>query len=103
MSDATTGLPDIAWRRADGELLSTADWQDHRQRALGVLVGQPGRSTQPVLLLVNAQHEDVDFALPPGTWQVLLDSTDDHVAERTLALGRRLLPAHGLALLQRLA
>ena len=44
-------------------------------RALGVRIGQAGRSTRPLLLLVNAGDRSLDFQLPPGRWQVLLDSS----------------------------
>jgi hypothetical protein len=43
-------------------------------RAVGVRIGRPGRSTQTLLLLVNAGDREIDFQLPPGYWQVLLDS-----------------------------
>jgi len=37
--------------------------------------GQPGRSARPLLLLVNAGNRALDFQLPPGPWQPLLDSS----------------------------
>jgi glycogen debranching enzyme len=96
-----TGLPDLIWLQPYGSTLSTTDWQDSQQRALGVLIGAPGRAPQPLLLLLNAQSDDVEFSLPAGRWKLLLDSvypqrTGQAVEGRTWKL-----PAHGVALLQR--
>ena len=68
------GLHDLAWLQADGSPLQGNAWQDTQSRTLGCLIGQPGGAKAPLLLLVNASHEECDFRLPAGVWQALLDS-----------------------------
>jgi glycogen operon protein len=65
----------LTWRQPDGKRLSVADWNDPAARVIGLRIGQPGRSAQPLLMLVNAGDRALDFQLPPGCWQVLLDSS----------------------------
>jgi glycogen operon protein len=65
----------LTWRQPDGKRLSVADWNDPAARVIGLRIGQPGRSAQPLLMLVNAGNRALDFQLPPGRWQVLLDSS----------------------------
>jgi glycogen operon protein len=93
-------LPDLSWLQPEGIPLSVDDWQDGQQRALGVLIGAPGRASQPLVLLFNAQHEDVEFTLPPGRWRVLIDSISPDAAGRRIEHTAWPLPAHGAALLQ---
>jgi glycogen operon protein len=64
----------LQWLRANGEPLTPAHWQDPTSRTLGVLIPRPVRSAQPLLLLVHAGEREVDFQLPLGRWQRLLDS-----------------------------
>jgi glycogen operon protein len=70
------GLRDLAWLGRDGEPIADAAWGDGHDRVLGCLIGDPGRAGAPMLLLVNAQADDVPFRLPSGVWEVVLDSTD---------------------------
>jgi glycogen operon protein len=69
------GLHDLAWLTRDGERLQGAAWDDPTARVLGCLIGEPGRSAAPLLLLVNAGDTDADFMLPAGVWEVILDTT----------------------------
>jgi glycogen debranching enzyme GlgX len=74
------GEPDIAWLTPDGGPMSGADWEDRARRAIGIrLAGDAG--DEACLLLFNAHAHDVAFALPPGTWRVLLDSATPDAAE----------------------
>jgi glycogen debranching enzyme len=89
-----SGVHDIAWRRADGAGLDNADWHDPRARTLAILLD--GRW----LLLVNAEAGERAFALPPGNWQLRIDSAHDtHTWQgaRSFALA-----GHALALLARM-
>lgn len=78
-----TGLPDaqgvhdLGWLRRGGEPLSDWDWTQSASRVLGALIGAPGRGSQPLLMLFNAEPQDSAFHLPPGDWQILLDSADE--------------------------
>ncbi len=67
------GVYDLSWWEADGSVLQGDAWQQLMNRALACLVGHPGRSLKPVLLLINASSAAVAFTLPRGSWQVLLD------------------------------
>ena len=69
------GLHDLAWLRPDGEVLHGPDWNDAGARALGCLIGKPGRAQAPLLLLANASDHEVPFMLPAGVWRACLDSS----------------------------
>ena len=68
------GLYDLAWLQPDGGPLQGDAWHDPAARALGCLIGKPGRAKAPLLLLVNAGIQARDFLLPAGVWEALLDS-----------------------------
>ena len=68
------GLPDLAWLRRTGEPMTAEHWNNRMSRILGALIGAPGRAQEPLLLLINGRDLDGDFHLPPGQWQVELDS-----------------------------
>jgi glycogen operon protein len=76
-----SGLPDVrgrhdlTWLRRTGEALSPEDWNNRTSRVLGALIGAPGRTSAPLLLLINGRDHDMPFLLPPGDWQAELDST----------------------------
>jgi glycogen debranching enzyme len=75
-----SGLPDVhgrhdlTWLRRTGEPLTADEWNNRTSRILGALIGAPGRTTEPLLLLVNARDEDTGFHLPPGDWHAVLDT-----------------------------
>jgi isoamylase len=97
--DEELEVKDLTWINASGAEMSGADWEDKNMRCFGMLIdgrAQPTgirqRGTEATLLLVlNAHHDLVEFALPPhgsGTsWSLLVDTNvpDD---ERTLAFAR---------------
>ena len=68
------GLHDLAWMQRDGAPLQGSAWEDPLERVLGCLIGRPGRAGAPLLLLVNGDAADVDFMLPAGVWQAMLDT-----------------------------
>jgi glycogen debranching enzyme len=76
------GAPaDIHWRRPDGRALSAADWDDTQSRSFACLVevhdsaqaGQP--PAERWLLAFHPESDALVFALPPGTWRWVLNST----------------------------
>jgi glycogen operon protein len=77
-----TGLPDargrhdLTWLRRNGEPLTQEQWNSRSSRVLGAWIGKPGRGEAPLLLMVNALPENVDFSLPPGDWQAVLDTAE---------------------------
>ena len=75
------GLHDLTWLRRGGSALVDADWQQSASRVIGALIGAPGRGDRSLLMLFNAEPDGVDFRLPPGDWQPLLDTADDAVGQ----------------------
>jgi glycogen operon protein len=82
------GVKDLAWLTPEGHEMDDNEWSQEFARALGVYfageaLGETDRRGHPVrddnfLLLLNAHHETIPFALPQfragSTWQVLLDT-----------------------------
>jgi glycogen operon protein len=96
------GQPDLAWFQPDGWPLQGDAWRDPNWHVLGCLIGQPGRSQAPLLLLlVNAEHRDHAFILPGGTWRAVLDTAQADGASHWLGQGTEPCPlgAHSLMLL----
>jgi glycogen operon protein len=77
-----TGLPDaqgrqdLAWTGPDGRELDHAAWHDNHARVLSAHIGAPGAGAEPLVLLFNAGDHDQLFHLPPGAWQLELDSAE---------------------------
>jgi len=101
----TDGVYDLSWWNADGSILQGPAWQDAHSRALACLIGKPGGSSAPLVILVNNDATAQDFTLPRGTWQALLDTSNatGEVAstdptEHLLRVG-----AHSLVLLQQIS
>jgi glycogen operon protein len=96
------GRHDLWWLNSDGTELRGDSWHDPVQRVLGCLIGKPGRSKVSLLLLVNASASAESFQLPPGAWDVLLDSTHPRGFSewRSDAGSACPLPAQALLLLQ---
>jgi glycogen debranching enzyme GlgX len=95
------GLHDLCWLQSKGQALQGQAWNDKGERVLGCLIGQPGRASAPLLLLVNPDTDDHDFMLPAGVWQAVLDSSHPRGVTRWQGQGETpyRLPAHGLVLL----
>ncbi len=83
-------VKDILWLKPDGSEMSDVDWNQPFSRCLGLhLVGDSLFETDErgrrlidnnLLLLINADHEDIVFTLPEfdehSYWNVLLDTFD---------------------------
>ncbi|MET0383505.1 MAG: glycogen debranching protein GlgX [Burkholderiaceae bacterium] len=94
------GLLDLAWLRADGAAMQGEDWQQPDRYVLGCLIGKPARARAPVLLLMNASAGDVDFPLPGGAWQIVLETVDRRMGGRWCAGGEKFaLPARSVVVL----
>jgi pullulanase/glycogen debranching enzyme len=95
------GLHDLAWLQPDGSPLQGDAWHDPASRALGCLIGAPGRAKAPLLLLVNAGQDDQPFMLPAGVWQAVLDSADPRGVARWYGQGEVTIDvaAHSMQLL----
>jgi hypothetical protein len=67
-----------------------------------VLLG-PTAEEPALLILMNAETEDVDYALPDGEWSLLLDTSQTELPgpEETILERRHQLVARSLAVLSR--
>lgn len=73
-----SGLADVEWRGADGEILSAGQWHDHRRRFLGaILRAQNSRAA----VLLNAGWREAHFRLPQPRPQQCWRRVSDTVAE----------------------
>ncbi|MGC5015601.1 glycogen debranching protein GlgX [Streptosporangium sp. DT93] len=88
---AADGTRDIVWFTPAGEEMSAGDWHTGYAKSLTVFLNgdaitEPGTRGERIvddsfLLLINAHHEDMIFALPQGRygerWHRVLDTADD--------------------------
>ena len=86
------GLHDLAWMTSAGTPLQGDAWSDPTSRTVGCLIGEPGRATAPLLLLVNGDAADTTFMLPAGVWKVVLDSTEPRGVGQWYGQGEIALP-----------
>ena len=84
------GAADVLWLRADGAELIDADWNNHDQSTLAMLldgsgIQEPDTRGQPIvgdslLALFNGSDRVVEFTLPVArpdtTWSRLVDTAD---------------------------
>jgi isoamylase len=88
------GLPDVAWRRADGQVPRPGDWHDPAFRCLGVELrhSASGGDAGPTALyaVFNAGPETV-LRLPDTApaWQLILDTTRPDLTEERAGPGTR--------------
>ncbi len=83
-----SGVKDIVWLHSDGKEMDEADWNQGHMRAIGIiLAGDAIEETDTrgnaivddtFVLLFNAHHETIPFALPEQAdntvWQLVLDT-----------------------------
>lgn len=97
---------DALWLDADGQLMSTAEWQDPERRHLGLLLSgitatskqrwRLSRTDAAFLLLFSAEGDEQEFVLPGEAeavaWRPLLDTAQEDglpLVSRLLAGGQR--------------
>jgi isoamylase len=86
------GIKDLSWFGPNGKDMSDGDWGGHVRcigmRLAGDLIGEVNDRGEPIigdtlLVLMNAYHEPIPFALPPTRedhrWELLFDTADDNV------------------------
>ncbi len=88
--DAGDFAASVAWHLPDGELPAIHDWHDTAALALACTLSPAPHSSGPsdqarLMLVFNPDPAPIRFALPPGQWQVLLDSSAVGVAPATVA------------------
>jgi glycogen operon protein len=87
-SIVATDAKDIAWLNPDGQEITGDDWNQGFARCLGVFLSGHGLAESDahgdalddddLLLLLNADHEEITFVLPKPRlthWRLLLDTT----------------------------
>ena len=89
------GLADVTWLRVDGSELHGEEWRRPDGRVFGCLIGHPGGGPVPLLLLVNGEPDDIDFMLPGGAWQALIDSSHPRGEAHWQGQGEVLFPLPG--------
>ncbi len=96
--DPATGQRDIIWLSEGGEVMSRAEWYQHRRTLLGVMLRE---SASTLLLLFNNDVHASDFIVPAGSWQTIFDTTsrDGFVNALPLAGRKYRLGAHSLVCL----
>jgi len=111
------GLKEIIWLTPDGREMTENDWQQDFARCLGVYLAggaieRRGARGQPIkdgnfLLLFNAHHETIPFAIAPELsgkpWEAVLDTAldADPLARRPVPAGSKYpLQGRSLALLE---
>jgi glycogen operon protein len=105
------GTVDLGWCRPDGSEMTDEDWEVSHARAIGLFINgeaipQHDQRGQPVvddsfLLLFNAHHEPIEWALPTqwgGPWTIVLDTTGTH-EELVPAGGTLHVPARSVVVL----
>jgi glycogen operon protein len=109
-------ITDIMWIRFDGKPMTEEDWKGADTRALGMVIAGNGLDEvnetgeqlvdDDLLLLVNAGHESLEFAMPrvaqsAEEWTLLLDTNDDGAQGTVPVNGRTLLEGRSLCLFHR--
>jgi glycogen operon protein len=101
---AADGTQDVTWRSADGKMIQGEAWHDPKQRSLVCLIDKPGRTSSPLLLLINCGASPETFMLPKGQWQALMDTSHPQGLANWHAVGSTPAPvlAYSMQLLQQM-
>ncbi len=98
------GLPDVAWRRADGQVPSSADWHDAAFRCLCVelRMAADGPDAPDAVFAVFNTGGAVPLVLPPAVqgWKVVLNTTQPDAPPGTWPKGQSA-PAHSVLVFAR--
>jgi glycogen debranching enzyme GlgX/4-alpha-glucanotransferase len=92
-----SGLRDVEWRHAEGELASPEQWQDAEARLLVVVFASPIEgATDRVAVIFNRGYQETIVQLPEArprmSWRVLIDTSDgDDLAEWDVSHDDRLI------------
>ncbi len=100
--DGPDSEPDVTWLNRYGGEKTIEQWEDPANHCLGVLLG-PMAEEPALLILMNAEAGDVDYALPDGEWSLLLDTSQAALPEldEVIRERRHQLVARSLAVLSR--
>jgi glycogen operon protein len=91
---------DLLWFRCDGAVMTDIDWSNEHAASLGMFLGGRGiddvdEKGEPITdddlcLILNAGDRPLAFTMPAlasdaADWELLVDTGDDHAAERVAA------------------
>jgi glycogen operon protein len=83
------GTKNVTWLRPDRREMQGEDWTNGHSRSVGLMLAQKG--TAPLLLLLNAYHEDLEYRTPRPTpvleWRLLADSARGLIEPNEPAIG----------------
>jgi glycogen operon protein len=101
---APAGERSIVWLAPSGHDMQVHDWHDGAQHAFACRIdaspknGSTEGGCKHLLIAFNPEDAAIAFTLPPGDWQIALDSSDELPAVRPhKPLG---VPAHSLIVLR---
>ncbi len=106
---ADSEFKDLQWLRPDGSEMNGQDWQQPFTRSFGLLLGGDATGLRDergedihgdaVLILMNAHHEPITFAIPdaPEAWNLCFDTSDDAKELEPLKQGSYELQGRSLA------
>jgi glycogen debranching enzyme GlgX len=66
----------ISWLKANGSVMSDADWHHPHEHTLACVIHRSGEQ-KPLLFLFNPRHTEEEFDLPVGPWQPILNTSVD--------------------------
>jgi glycogen operon protein len=99
------GTRNVTWLRPDGQEMQEADWTNGYSRSIGLMIAESGRA--PLLMLLNAYHEDLEYRTPPSRaileWRLLADSARGIIEPNEPSIGHGgvvTLPARGVLLFE---
>ena len=82
------GAKDVSWMHARGTEMQHGDWMDGNLRTIGMWFGRGSSPIGRLLLLLNADHQDQPFRLPPPPpgvpWILQFDTSEDPAGVRSL-------------------
>jgi glycogen operon protein len=87
----TSGYPDVAWLRPDGQPLTVADWENPESRCLAMLLAG-ATDRDPILgVLVNGSGDELAFSLPAGEhrWSLAMSGQPVSEAEAIFTVASR--------------
>jgi isoamylase len=78
------GRKDVRWLRRDGQEMTDADWGNHERQSLamvldgGLIMDRTPTGEQitddTLAVLLHSSEEPCEWQLPPGSWEVILDT-----------------------------
>ena len=96
------GRRDVRWLRSNAQEMTHNSWASHERQSLTMVLDGgliPDRTASgeriaddTLAVLLHSSDEDRDWRLPPGRWEVVLDTAapDEKPGTRVLGRGRSL-------------